>query len=321
MSHGPTRREFLIGAAAAGVAAALPGAAPLAAKEDENLALVVSTWKHGLAANEAAWKSLAKGGSPLDAVEAAVKVSEADPDVSSVGYGGLPNAEGVVELDAAVMVGADRNAGSVAGLEGVRHPVSVARLVMEKTRHVMLVGEGARKFALAEGFTEEDLLTDASRAKWEEWKKRSRREPEGKDTIGTLAIDAGGRLAAACTTSGLAYKLPGRVGDSPLVGSGLYADDQAGCATGTGLGEEIIKVCGSFLVVEAMRRGASAQEACEEAVARIVEGHPANRKIQAAFIALSPKREIGAASIRPGFKVAVRDAEGARLLDAKAHVD
>ncbi|MHC4861401.1 MAG: N(4)-(beta-N-acetylglucosaminyl)-L-asparaginase [Planctomycetota bacterium] len=320
MTRGPTRREFLIGAAAAGIAAALPKASPLNAKE-KPVALVVSTWKHGLAANEAAWKTLSRGGSPLDAVESAVKVSEADPEISSVGYGGRPNAEGVVELDAAVMLGADRNAGGAAALRGIRHPVSVARRVMEKTRHVMLVGDGALRFALAEGFEEEDLLTEDSRAAWEKWKRKSRGEAEGKDTIGTLAVDGKGRLAAACTTSGLAYKRPGRVGDSPIVGCGLYADDTAGCAAGTGLGEEIIKVCGSFLVVEEMRRGASPQEACEAAIARILEGRPENRKIQAAFIALSPRREVGAASIRPGFQFAVRDAEGARLFDAKALVE
>ena len=177
MTRETTRREFLATAAAAGIAAALPARSSALGAKEEPVALVVSTWKHGLAANEAGWKTLTGGGSPLDAVEAAVKVSEADPDIRSVGYGGLPNAEGVVELDAAVMVGTDREAGSVAALRGIRHPVSVARCVMERTRHVMLVGDGARKFALAEGFREEELLTDATRRKFEESSSVDRMSP------------------------------------------------------------------------------------------------------------------------------------------------
>lgn len=316
-----SRREFLVGAAAAGIAAGLPGPATAAPGKGMATPTVLSTWRHGVAANEAAWKILSGGGSALDAVEAGVRVSEADPEVSSVGYGGIPNSEGVVELDAAIMEGSSRAAGSVASIQSIKHPISVARKVMEKTRHVMLVGEGAKRFALAEGFPEEELLTERARKAHESWKAKATGESEGKDTIGMVALDGKGRIAAACTTSGLGFKLPGRVGDSPIIGAGLYADTAAGGASATGIGEEVIKVCGSFLVVESMRSGASPQEACEATILRILEGHPENREKQVAFIALGPAGEVGAASILPGFQYAVETAEGAHLIDGKAIVE
>jgi L-asparaginase/N4-(beta-N-acetylglucosaminyl)-L-asparaginase len=312
-----TRRNFLLGAAAAGIAVHLESPIAAAAPQEIQVPLVISTWRHGLAANEAAWKVLSAGGSALDAVEAGVRVSEADPEVSSVGLGGIPNSEGVVELDAAIMDGTSRDAGSVASIQRIKHPVSVARKVMEKTRHVMLVGDGARRFAVAQGFPEEDLLTEKAKAAHERWKAAQGGEAEGKDTIGMVALDGEGRIAAACTTSGLSFKLPGRVGDSPIIGAGLYADAPGG-ASATGIGEEVIKVCGSFLIVESMRRGASPQAACEGAVRRILEGHPENAGKQVAFIALSPAGETGAAAIRKGFRYALRDARGGRLIEGKA---
>lgn len=316
-----SRREFLIGAAAAGMAAGMPAPALAWSRQDKAAPRVISTWRHGVAANEAAWKILSGGGSALDAVEAGVRVSEGDPEVTSVGYGGTPNSEGVVELDAAIMEGTTREAGSVASIRNIKHPISVARKVMEKTRHVMLVGDGARRFAIEMGFPEEDLLTDRAREAHKKWKSRSEKKAEGKDTIGMVAIDARGQIAAACTTSGLGYKLPGRVGDSPIIGAGLYADTAAGGASATGIGEEVIKVCGSFLIVESMRQGASAQKACEMAIARILERDRSNSERSVAFIALAPTGEIGAASIRGGFQYAMQSGEGARLVDVKATVE
>ncbi|MCI0340661.1 MAG: N(4)-(beta-N-acetylglucosaminyl)-L-asparaginase [Planctomycetales bacterium] len=319
-----SRRELIVGgggllavAAARRAGAQEPPAVPA---EAPTLPAVLSTWSHGGPANEAAWAVLAAGGSALDAVEAGVRVSEADPKVRSVGYGGLPNEEGVVQLDACIMRGSDRNAGAVAGLERVKHPISVARRVMEKTRHLLLVGDGARRFAVAQGFPEEDLLTPESKATWEKWKAEQaaksgggapgKEPPDAHDTIGMVAVDARGDVAAACTTSGLAWKLPGRVGDSPLVGHGLYADSRVGGAASTGVGEEVIRVCGSFVVVEEMRRGRTPQEACEEACRRILErtaGKPAG---QVAFIALRKDGVTGAACLREGFVYHLRTAAG-----------
>jgi isoaspartyl peptidase/L-asparaginase-like protein (Ntn-hydrolase superfamily) len=182
----------------------------------------------------------------------------------------------------------------------------------------MLVGDGALQFARSQGFEEENLLTEKSRAAHQKWKKKGGKD--GKDTIGMIAIDDAGNIAAACTTSGLAWKIPGRVGDSPLVGAGLYADTTAGGASATGVGEEIIKICGSFLIVESIRRGASPQEACDEAIRRTLEEHPENEEVQVAYIALDRKGNVGAASVRPGFQYALRTAEGSGLHDVKAAV-
>src|SRR5690348_10213425 len=248
--------------------------------------MVVSTWNFGVQANEAAWKILQQGGSALDAAEAGAKVPEADPKNQSVGLGGLPDRDGNVTLDACEM-DEKGNAGAVGCLENIVHAVSVARAVMEKTPHVMLVGEGAFQFALANGFKKENLLTPESEKAWKEWLKTSKYEPimniENKlhkpasggdmpggpnnhDTIGMIAMDANGNCSGACTTSGMAFKMRGRVGDSPIIGAGLYVDNEVGAATSTGVGEEVIRIVGSHLVVELMRQGLAPEAACKKAV-------------------------------------------------------
>ena len=284
--------------------------------------IVISTWSFGLKANAAAWEVLSAGGSALDAVERGATVIELDPEMASVGIGGDPNAEGVVELDGAIADGRTGQVGSVAGLRRVATPTAVARRVMERTPHLMLAGEGAQQFARAQGFPEQELLTDAARRRWLEWRAKTRRGPEGHDTIGLIARDASGDLAAACTTSGVSWKLPGRVSDSALVGCGLYADNEVGAAVATGLGEVIARVCGSFLIVERMRGGASPQAACEEAVRRIVKMNPSHSDhgvpIRASFLAVGRDGQVGAASIRPGFQYAICRNGTHELLDGKA---
>ena len=258
-----TRRQFVAGSVAA---ATLGGGITTMAEEPQNnRPVVISTWRHGLAANDAAWKILSAGGRALDAVEAGVRESESDPAVSSVGFGGLPDAAGRVTLDACIM-DEKGDCGSVAFLQDIENPISVARKVMEKTPHVMMVGEGAKQFAIQQGFKTKALLTDKSKAEWEKWKadhpdaiKHWEINVENHDTIGMVAIDAQGNLSGACTTSGLAWKLPGRVGDSPIIGAGLYVDNEVGAASATGVGEAVIRAVGSFLVVELMRQGNSPQ--------------------------------------------------------------
>jgi N4-(beta-N-acetylglucosaminyl)-L-asparaginase len=248
-----TRRKFIQLSTAA---AALPIASAFTTTSATTKPIVISTWNFGLKANEAAWAILSKGGTALDAVEAGARVPEGDPKETSVGLGGLPDRDGHVTLDACIM-DEQGNIGSVAFLEGIVHPVSVARLVMEKTPHVMLVGEGAQQFALANGFKKEKLLTKESEKAWKEWLKEKKYKPianiENHDTIGILALDANGNLSGACTTSGMAYKMRGRVGDSPIIGAGLYVDNEVGAATSTGVGEEVIRIVGCHLVVELMR--------------------------------------------------------------------
>ncbi len=266
--------------------------------------LAISTWDFGIKANEVAWPVLSSGGKALDAVEEGVKVIEADADNQSVGYGGLPDRDGRVTLDACIMA-PDGNCGSVCALEHIMHPISVARAVMEKTPHVILVGEGALEFALSQGFKKENLLTEKARQAWLEWKKESKYEPkinvELHDTIGMLALDQHGELAGACTTSGLAFKMRGRVGDSPIIGAGLFVDNEIGGAAATGLGEAVLKSLGSFLTVELMRQGRSPQEACEEAVHRIIGKQKNYKDFQVGFIAVNKAGETGAFSIQPGF--------------------
>lgn len=297
--------------------------------------IVISTWDFGIAANQAAWKVLSAGGRALDAVEQGVWVPEADPKNQSVGYGGLPDRDGFVTLDACIM---DEfgNCGSVAALEHIMHPISVARKVMEKTPHVMLAGDGALQFALQNGFKKENLLTKESEKAWKEWLKTAKYQPvmniENKlydkvapqklpgnqynhDTIGMLALDAKGNLSGACTTSGMAYKLHGRVGDSPIIGAGLYVDNEIGGATSTGVGEEVIRNVGSFLVVELMRQGYTPEDACKEAVMRIIRKKPDIAKnIQVGFLALNKKGEYGAYAIQKGFSYAVCTAQKDDLL-------
>lgn len=324
----PSRRNF-IKTAAAGAAALHLGAterslAPLLEGGTPRQPIVLSTWQNGVKANEAAWDILRQNGRALDAVEAGVRVNEADPNDQSVGYGGRPDREGRVTLDACIM---DENAniGSVACLEHIMHPISVARAVMEKTPHVMLVGQGALDFALEQGFPKENLLTEASERAWREWLKTGEYRPkaniENHDTIGMIAMDAAGNLSGACTTSGMANKMAGRVGDSPIIGAGLYVDNEVGAAAATGHGEEVIRIVGSHLVVELMRQGRSPQRACKEAVMRIVRLVQLRQvpmgDIQIGFIALSKKGQHGAYCLQPGFNYAVRTAQGSQLLDAK----
>lgn len=282
--------------------------------------IVISTWEHGIPANAAAWQVLAEGGRAIDAVEQGVRVPEADPKVRTVGFGGYPDRDGNVTLDACIM-DENMNCGAVAFLQNIKHPISVARLVMDKTPHVMLVGEGAKKFALEQGFVEENLLTDASKADWQQWLKTREIKQiniENHDTIGMLALDSQGNLSGACTTSGAAYKMQGRVGDSPIIGSGLYVDNEVGAATATGMGELVIKTVGCHLVVELMRQGASPAEACEEAVQRIARKLGDFKAFQVGFLALNKNGEYGAHCIQPGFNYAVQDKSGTQLIDGKS---
>jgi N4-(beta-N-acetylglucosaminyl)-L-asparaginase len=271
--------------------------------------LVISTWDFGKGANAEAWKVLSTNGRALDAVEKGVQVPEGDPKETSVGLGGLPDRDGRVTLDACIM---DENAniGSVACLEHIVHPISVARKVMEKTPHVMLVGDGALQFALANGFKKENLLTPESEKAWKEWLKTAKYKPvaniENHDTIGMLALDSKQNLSGACTTSGMAYKIHGRVGDSPIIGAGLFVDNEIGAATSTGVGEEVIRIVGSHLVVELMRQGNSPQQACEMAVKRVVKNQPEKSKeIQVGFLAINKNGEYGAYALQKGFTYAV----------------
>jgi N4-(beta-N-acetylglucosaminyl)-L-asparaginase len=309
--------------------------------------IVVSTWDAGLDANKAAWKILSSGGRALDAVEEGVKVTEASRSCC-VGLGANPDRDGYVTLDACIM---DEffNCGSVAFLERIRHPISVARRVMEKTPHVMLVGSGAQQFAMAEGFPlEEQKLSSEAQEAYEEWLKKSQYKPvinienlpdrqPGKkghgpfapaqfengewnhDTIGMVAMDARGNLSGSCTTSGMAFKMRGRVGDSPIIGSGLFVDNEVGACTATGQGEEVIRISGSHTVVELMRQGLSPEQACKKAIERIVRIKKDKAKeIQVAFLALNKKGQVGSFAIQKGFNYAIRNNASEKLIPAKS---
>ena len=291
--------------------------------------IVVSTWDFGKAANAEAWKILKNNGRALDAIEQGARVTEADESNKTVGYGGYPDRDGRVTLDACIM-DENGNCGSVMCLEHIMHPISVARLVMEKTPHVILVGEGALQFALANGFKKENLLTPDSELAWKEWLKKSQYNPimnienksinqnqpateffpgsiDNHDTIGMLALDAQGKLSGGCTTSGMAFKMHGRVGDSPVIGAGLFVDSEVGAATSTGVGEEVIKCVGSHLVVEFMRQGNSPKEACKKVVERIAKRDPEKAKnIQIGFLAIDIHGNYGAYALQKGFSFAVK---------------
>jgi len=329
------RRNFLKASLLGASASALAWAGKLAASQASTSqtfsgSRVVSTWDFGVAANKAAWTVLGQGGHALDAVETGVQVPESDLKNHSVGKAGYPDRDGHVTLDASIM-DADGNCGAVAALEHIEHPIRVARLVMDRTPHVLLAGEGALQFALAQGFKKQELLTPESDKAWHEWLKSAHYQPSinsevhdyghggstgmpggagNHDTIGMLAIDAQGRLAGACTTSGMAWKMRGRVGDSPIIGAGLYVDGEVGAATSTGVGEEVIRNAGSFLVVELMRQGRSPREACKEAVMRIIRRRPTQTKeLQVGFLAMNKHGEVGAWAIQHGFSYAVCDAQ------------
>jgi N4-(beta-N-acetylglucosaminyl)-L-asparaginase len=284
--------------------------------------VVIATWPFGQTAVKTAAPLLQAGKPALDAALAGAQAVEDDPKVHSVGYGGLGNAIGTVQLDACVMDGQTLDCGAVAGLENIRHPAAVARRIMEKTPHVLLVGQGAQQFAIQQGFPLETLLTPESAAEWEKKRPQARQQPakDDHDTVTVLALDRKGSLGGVCTTSGLAHKLPGRVGDSPIIGAGLYVDNTAGAAGATGVGEEVVRIGGSLLMVEAMRAGKTPQEACELAVRKlntvaIRRGvHPAH----VAFLALDPRGRIGAACTeRYNFQYAVARPGSMELLKAK----
>ena len=290
-------------------------------------AVILSTWDFGAAANAAAFASMRAGGSLIDAVEAGGMVPEADPNNHSVGYSGYPDRDGHVTLDAVIMddVG---GVGAVAALENTTHAISVARRVMERTPHTFIVGESATRFARDQGFPKVNLLTPEAEKAWRDWLKTSQYRPEANienrrprggaldhDTIGLLARTADGRMAGACTTSGMAFKMRGRVGDSPQVGAGLYVEAGVGAATSTGLGEEVTRVSGSARVVASMRAGLSPQAACEEVVRHIAKLRgDAIKGTQVGFLALSPKGEVGAFCLLPGFTYAVTEAAGVTVV-------
>lgn len=337
----PTRRKFLSSSAAglAGLAAApLAAAARPVGLAAAGAPLVISTWDAGVAANQGAWQSLRGGGSALDAVEAGVRITEAAQSCC-VGLGGNPDRDGIVTLDACIM-DHQFNCGGVAALERIKHPVSVARRVMERTPHVLLVGEGAQQFAVAQGFPLEprQLSPDAEKA-YREWLKTSQYQPivnientgnrpvgpaggpANHDTIAMLALDGQGRLSGSCTTSGMGFKMRGRVGDSPLIGSGLFVDNAVGAAAATGQGEDVVRMAGAHTVVELMRQGRAPQAACREAVERIaaIKGAKA-RDIQVAFIAVSRQGQVGAFALQKGFSYALCTAADQRQLIAADHL-
>lgn len=330
-----SRRRFLQSSLLSATALAFsPGASAAPAENGKaaSRARVVSTWDFGVGANQAAWSKLQAGGTALDAVETGARWAEETLCNTTVGHCGYPDRDGVQTLDASIMDG-DGRCGAVAALEDILHPISVARAVMEKTPHVMLVGEGAQQFAVQQGFEKRALLTPEAKQAWQEWLKTAKYRPqinaeraklpgnkENHDTLGMLALDASGNLAGACTTSGMAWKMHGRVGDSPIVGAGLYVDNAVGGATASGVGEEMIRNAASFLVVELMRQGRTPMEACREAIDRVVRKRPeASKTLQVCFLAMNREGDVGAFALHKGFVYAVCDAERQdALLDARS---
>jgi isoaspartyl peptidase/L-asparaginase-like protein (Ntn-hydrolase superfamily) len=322
------RRDFLKNTVLASAAVVIPACSTDAKQINETaskkggLPIVISTWNHGIAANEAAMEVIENGGRALDAVEAGVRVPESDPEMMSVGYGGLPDRDGHVTLDACIM-DETGNCGSVSYLEHIKNPISVARKVMEDTPHVMLSGKGAYDFAIEKGFKKENLLTEKAEKRWKKWLKESKYETivniENHDTIGLLAIDKKGDVSGACTTSGLAWKVHGRVGDSPIIGAGMYVDNEVGGAVATGVGEMVMKTLGTFLIVELMRQGRNPQEACEEAVKRIVAKQEF-KDMQVGYLAIDKEGNYGAYAIHPGFNYALHSNGENNMHDAESFV-
>lgn len=280
--------------------------------------IFLSTWNHGIEANKEALKTIDSGGSGLDAVEQGVRIIESDPENTSVGLGGMPDSTGKIALDACIM-SSDGSCGAVCMLENIEHPISVARKVMEDTPHVLLAAEGAYDFAISKGFKKKNLNTSNSKKSYREWKKESKYKPiinvENHDTIGMLGMDNNGDIFGSCTTSGLAFKMRGRIGDSPIIGAGLFIDNEVGGAVATGLGESIIKIAGSAIVVELMRHGYSPVDACKEAVLRISKNEDIEN-IQVGFIALNKSGEYGAYSVHPGFNYALTENRKTSLIDS-----
>ena len=292
-----------------------------------NTPLLISTWSFSLPIIETEFSKLLKTGSALDVVESCARTAESDESIDSVGFGGLPDREGRCTFDAAVMISPSES-GAVCGMERHLHPVSIARLVMNETEHSMLAGSLADDFADSHGLESTSILSERAKTKWETWKK-SNTPPVppppldlgtgelfgSHDTIGTIAIDSAGTMAGSCSTSGMAWKVPGRVGDSPIIGHGLYVDPQRGAATGTGHGELISGICGSFLIVELMGRGASPKDAIYETLSRLAQCWPLQKEHQVAFIATTPSGEFASGALRTGFKYSVCHGTSALILD------
>jgi len=322
-----SRRRFLKSLGLAGAGLAIKPLSTSAKTVQSQLPLkghplVVSTWIHGMEANAGAWSVLEDGGAALDAVQKGVAVTESDMNNRSVGLAGRPDRDGHVTLDACIM-DHDSRCGSVAFLEDIQHPIDVARAIMDKTPHVMLVGEGAQKWALENGFSKVEFEVPIPEVQkdYENWLIKSEYKTgvnvENHDTIGMLALDADGRMAGACTTSGMAYKIRGRVGDSPIIGAGLFIDGDVGGATATGVGEAMIRTAGCASVVESMRRGASPEEACYEIVQRILKKHPDVEGMQVGFLAMNMQGEYGGYSVYNGFNYALRSKDRNEMVDAK----
>ncbi len=288
-------------------------------QEQSNHPCIVSTWNNQNA-NQTAWNTLQKSKSLLNAIEAGIQIPENDPNDTSVGYGGRPDRDGAVTLDACIM-DSEGNAGSVTFLNGFKNPISIARKVMENTPHVMLSGKGAELFAFEQGFRRMDLLTEESKEALKNWKKESKYAPEinaeRHDTIGMIGIDSDRNLAGGCSTSGLAFKMKGRVGDSPIIGAGLFVDNEIGAATATGLGELVMKTVGSFLVVELMRNGLSPEQACKKAVERIQSKYDISSS-QVGFIAINKKGQYGGFALQKGFQFVVNTSNQTQLFDAQS---
>lgn len=294
-------------------------------KSQSHKPILVTTWNFGQLANNAAWKTLSKDGYILNAIEKGINFTELDPTERSVGLGGRPDRDGHVTLDACMM-DENGNIGSVVCMEHIATPISVARKVMENTPHVMLASEGATEFAVSQGFNKQDLMVPDSYREWQEWLKKSEYKPtvniENHDTIGMIGIDKNGRLGGGCSTSGMAFKMRGRIGDSPIIGAGLFVDGEVGACTATGHGEEVIRVVGSHRVVMEMRNGLSPQKACEIAIKDIAKKLEKRGKkwneVQIGFIAVNIHGEIGAYSLQPGFTYAVKNPNQDEVVQAKS---